>query len=615
MSIKGNKISFSRQIITLYSGIFLIITASYIVISKNYEKISLQKDKINQIENIKFALYELNFKINQHEITKLDTKASIDKIDLSFNQLINKDSPLYDPTLSDSTNTENILIHRTDDEKRFYDAYRSWKNFIYLLEESFIRNNIYFHRHQELSAEEETKVLLKLTFIRQLISSKLSQIREHNLKKYAEMRNLYSLYFIAITLIDLFYILYMYFFTKKSILTPLNNLVNSSSNIKQGEIKKLNIQSKNEEIKIISSTINDLISEQTDATEYIKQITSKENSLPLQFDKTYAHSQLFISIKEMQDELNAIAKEEKERKWIVEGQAIISEILNRYSNNFEKLTSEIIQHLVKYTNSLQGGLFTVTKDNNDKPIYLELVASYAFDRNKFTSKTIEKGEGILGQVWIENKGMYIENIPEDHMEIKSFVGSTSPKSILIETLIDNKEFYGIIELASLTPLKDYERDFVTRIAENIAATLAAVENNNRTHKLLEESQHMTEKLRNQEEETLQNLQKLKATQEEIKRREIQKENELKAFTEQFNDEIRNHKSIEQKKDSQITQLKKEILLAETDNHVIQSLRKEIEQIKASHSKAIIDMEETIKIKEMRLQKYKKKIDRLQPPNK
>ena len=609
-----NTISFSKQIITLYSGVFLIISASYFFISKNHDKISSQKDKINQIENIKFALYELNFKINQKEHSKIALKINADSIDFSFKKLINTSSPLYDLSLTDSTNKEALFLRQPDEDKRFYDAYSSWRTFMYLLDEFYVRNDIYYQLQKNITPLELENISAKLTLSRQLISAKLSQIRNNNLIKYNHMRRLYTIYFILITIIDLLYILYMYYYTKKIILNPLDTLLQSSSLITSGSLTKLKTEGPNHEINKVSSTINELITENEDATSYIREIASRKDNQLLEFENKYSNSQLFISIKNMQEELNTIAKEEKERKWIIEGQAVISEILNKYNNNFGKLTNEIIQHLVKYTGSLQGGLFTVTKDNNENPLYLELVASYAYDRNKFLNKKINKGDGILGQVWIENKGVYIENIPTDHMEIKSFIGQTNPKCILIETLVDNKEFFGVIELASLTPLKDYQRDFVNKIAENIAATLSTVENNNRTHKLLKESQDMTIMLQKQKEETKLNLEKINASQDEISRREIQKESELKAHTQQFKEEINNYKKTALNNEEKINNLKNEILNVETDNHVIRNLKEEIESTSTSTAKMVLDLEETIKIKEMRLLKYKKKIVKLEENN-
>jgi hypothetical protein len=604
-----NTISFSKQIITLYMGIFIIISMSYFVISKNYNKISRQKDKINQIENIKFDLYELNFKINQKEIKKIALKVSADSIDFNFKKLIDLSSPLYDITNTDSTQLANLLLHQTDEEKRLFDAYKSWKYFMYLLDKSYINGEIY--NQYRVTETENKKILNHLTFTRQLISAKLSKIRKYNLGVYKNIRNRYSIYFIFITIINLLYIIYMYFYTKKIILNPLDDIVKNSSKVTHGKLNKFKTESQNLEINEISNTINFLITENIDATHYIQKITSGENTEEKKLNHKYTNSNLFTSIREMQSELESIAKDDEERKWITEGLAVINEILNRYSHDFDLLTTEIIKHLVKYTGSLQGGLFTVTKNDTEQPIYLELVASYAYDRNKFINKKINKGEGLLGQVWIENKGIYIENIPENHMEIKSFVGHTPPKSILIETLIDNKDFYGIIELASLQEVKKYQREFVSKIAENIAATLASVENNNRTKNLLEESQHMTVKLQKQEEEMTQNLDKLRASQEEIKRREIQKENELKAFTEQFNEELNNHKKVEIEKDHLIEKLQNDLLFSKTDNDVIRKLKEEIEQVKRTQHQAQNDLLETIKIKEMRIEKYKKKITKLQ----
>ena len=609
-----NTISFSKQIITLYLGVFLIISTSYFVIYRNHQKISKQKDKINQIENIKFALYELNFKINQKKHSKISLKINADSIDLNFKKLINIDSPLYDLSLTDSTKKQSIILHQPDEDKRFYDAYSSWRTFMYLLDEYYIKNDIYYDKERNNVLQDTETIPAKLTLSRQIISSKLSQIRTNNLIRYKQMRTMYGLYFMLITLTDLVYILYMYYYTKKIILKPLDNLLTSITKIKSGELKKLQTASMNNEINQISAVVNSIITENEDATLYIKEITSRKDNYLLDFKTKYAKSKLFISIKNMQEELDSIAKEEKERKWIIEGQAIISEILNKYSNNFEKLPKEIIQHLVKYTGSLQGGLFTVTKDNNETPLYLELAASYAYDRNKFINKKINKGEGILGQVWIENKGIYMENIPTDHMEIKSFLGHKTPSSILIETLVDNKEFFGVIELASLKPLKDYERDFVSKIAESIAATLSTVENNNRTHNLLKESQEMTIELQKQKEETKQNLEQIKASQDDISRREIQKDSELKAHTQQFKEEISKYKNIAYTNNDIIDKLQGKLINAETDNHVIRTLKGEITLLKEANEKTVSDLKETIKIKEMRLLKTKKRIAKLEENN-
>ena len=49
----------------------------------------------------------------------------------------------------------------------------------------------------------------------------------------------------------------------------------------------------------------------------------------------------------------------------------------------------------------------------------------------------------------------------------------------------------------------------------------------------------------------------------------------------------------------------------TDNKTIRSLKAQIDEINTNHGFAIKDLKETIKIKELRVQKYKRKLDRLQ----
>ncbi len=608
MNRLNNKPSFSRQLLRMYIGAFLILFISFVVLYKKNEQLNAQKNTINLVEKLKFELHKLTYRISKNNISKIAIKTKVDSLDTSFGKLVNLSSAIYNTQFTDSTNFEILLLQEPDREKHFFKAYKNWKYFMFLIDENIIKNKVH-HQYTSLTVNKKEQIN-QLIFTRNTISSKLSSIQIINTQEHKENRKRFITYFFVCLILNLLFIYYLFLYTRKSVIHPIEALVKNTKKIARGTIKKLQTDSPNNEINKISTTINKLVKENQDATNYIKKITSRENSDSIKIKASYAKSQLFTSILEMQNELNDIAQKEKERKWVTEGQAVISGILNRYNTNFEVLTNKIIQELVKYTGALQGGLFTVTKDAEEKPIYLELVASYAYDRNKFTEKRIYKGEGVLGQIWIENKGVYLENIPDDHMEIKSFVGNTAPESIMIETLIDNKEFYGVIELASLKPMKPYEREFVTKIAESIAATLASVENNNRTRKLLEESQHMTVQLKTQEEKTFQNLQKLKASQEEIKRRETQKENELKAFTEQFSDELNKHKLIEENNESTIKKLKKELLLAETDNDVIRNLKENIEAIKSDHLKAIVDLEETIKIKDLRLVKNKRKIDRL-----
>ncbi len=609
MSKKKKHISLNTQSLTLYLGIFMIILTSYVIISTSYEKINRLKDKINRIESIKFNLYELNFDINNNETSRIAIKSELEIIESQFNKLIDKESEIYNPLLTDSTKTENLRIQLSEEDQKIYLIYRNWRTFSYHVEKTFLAFNSLSSTQQK--DEDIMKIQDEITFIRQFISKKLFEIRESYTEQYNDQKQKFNVYFVLITLVNLAYVLFMYSYTKRVFTSPLNSIIKSAKKLSNYS-ESINFKSFNNlEFNVISKVLQKIWKEQKDATEEIKKITSGDISIDdlENHDKTH-QTPLFDAINQMKSSLLDLRSEEEKRKWIVQGQAQINEILSKNTSNLESLTKELTTKLVKYTKSSQGGLFIVKRDKDLNPIHLELVTSYAYERFNNDKKIIQKGEGILGQVWLENKGVYIDNIPEEHMSIKSFVGKTQPNSILIEPLTDNNEFYGVIELASLNNFKEHEIELIQRIATNIASTLATVENNNRTQKLLEESQSMTEKLQKQEELMKSNLEKLTATQEEIKRREIQKENELKAFTEQFNEDLGKYQRTISEKEEEIINLQNEISLVSTDNDAIRNLRSEIEDLKLSHQKEIADLQETIKIKEMRVLKFKKKLDKL-----
>ncbi|MEM7106722.1 MAG: PAS domain-containing protein [Bacteroidota bacterium] len=238
--------------------------------------------------------------------------------------------------------------------------------------------------------------------------------------------------------------------------------------------------------------------------------------------------QLEDSEKVLQDKLVQIdiaKKEDDKRNWATEGLAKFGEILRSNDGDIGTQSDEIISNLVKYLSANQGSLFLLSDDEQR----MVLEGCYAWSRKKYVEKKIKKGEGLIGQCWIEGEYIYMTDIPDSYISITSGLGEANPSSILIVPLVVNEKIHGVVEIASFNRFEDYQIEFVQKVSETIASALSTVKVNQQTKVLLEQSQQQAEEMRAQEEEIRQNMEEMQATQEELYRNQIEMDGKMAAI--------------------------------------------------------------------------------------
>ncbi len=290
---------------------------------------------------------------------------------------------------------------------------------------------------------------------------------------------------------------------------------------------------KTREVQQLEQNMQKLASDIQHATEFIKQI--EEGNLEARYDgiTQEAKDELAQALLSMRQQMKVIAEQERERNWTSEGLAHFINILRNEDATSATLYHNIISNLVKYVKANQGGLFIVNTDSEEA--YLELIACYAFERKKYVQKRIELGEGLVGQAYLEKDSLYLTDIPDNYIRITSGLGTANPSCLFIVPLKINDQVMGVIELASFHNLEKYQRDFIEKLAENIAATIANAQMNSKMKQLLDTFQEQTTQLQAQEEEMRQNLEELQAAQEEIARQ--LKESEALKIEMRLRDEV------------------------------------------------------------------------------
>lgn len=221
--------------------------------------------------------------------------------------------------------------------------------------------------------------------------------------------------------------------------------------------------------------------------------------------------------------------DEQRQNWATEGMARFSQIFREYQNDVDEFNYAIISNLVKYLEASIGGIYLLNDDSGDTET-IELAAAYAFNRRKVIERTYIPGEGLVGTCVFEKETIYLTDIPTHYITITSGLGEDNPRNLVLVPLKSSEKVYGVIEIASFKVIEPYQVDFLEKVGDAIASAYAALKNSRQMRILLEESKSKSEALARQEETMRQQMEELKATQEEMMKKNKENDENMKMLS-------------------------------------------------------------------------------------
>lgn len=229
------------------------------------------------------------------------------------------------------------------------------------------------------------------------------------------------------------------------------------------------------------------------------------------------------ALREIYDKFKKDADSERHRSWANEGLAVLREVMSSHTE-IKSMSEELVSRLVKYIGANQGGAFVLNNENR-----LELLASYAFERKKYLIKTVDPGEGLVGQCYLERHPIYLTKVPENYVNITSGLGMANPQCLLIVPLNLKETTVGVLEIAGFKPFKKYQLDFIDKVAEAFAQSISTIRVSEETKMLLEKSLSREHEMKDQEEQMRQNMEELYVTQEDMRKVNLEMEELFKAI--------------------------------------------------------------------------------------
>jgi PAS domain S-box-containing protein len=392
--------------------------------------------------------------------------------------------------------------------------------------------------YQEVSYQIERIILVPNPVVRQsldqfnnykkLLFSQIDDLTTSIITDFETQKSNFTTALWVIMIINLVIVGLFLFLMVNAVILPLSKIGYLTGKVADGEVVDFKYKKEDEIGKIVTS-VKSLGNHLRQASDFVHHIGEGNLEVTLEGlneekDKEGSLANALIS---MQDKLKLVSEEDTARNWATIGMAKFAEILRAHNTDLKSLGDAILAELTDYTDSNIGCIY-VPDESNDKEV-LKLIAFYAYDTKKHFNESVAFGEGLIGQTFIEKKTTYLLEVPEDYTHIKSGVGTSSPKSILVVPLKVNKDVFGVLEIASFKEFTDHQIEFIERVGETIAGTIHNVKNTEQTKKLLEDSQQLTEQMRAQEEEMRQNMEELSATQEEFTRKEMQTSSIIDAF--------------------------------------------------------------------------------------
>jgi len=307
---------------------------------------------------------------------------------------------------------------------------------------------------------------------------------------------------------------------------PLEIITKGIRSIRDGnlEISIAKTESK-DELGEIQNTLNDAISELNKINGFASALAKNninENHTAVSDDDMISPNLFAIqqNLKKQLKEKEIRVSADTKYSWINDGIAKFNTLLRQYNQDLPLLADSVLGELIKYVQAMQGGLFVkVLHENNEENFMLELMASYAYNRKKYYKRNIMKGEGLVGTVAVEGKKILLTNLPDDYMEIRSGLGGTEPRCLLVVPMIINDKTLGVLEIASLNLFQEFEIEFIEKVAESIAASISSIKVNEQTSFLLEQSRKQAEELGHEQYERQNIIKELQEAQERALHRE------------------------------------------------------------------------------------------------
>ena len=280
--------------------------------------------------------------------------------------------------------------------------------------------------------------------------------------------------------------------TYNRLVNSLQSYANVAKTMARGDFNEVvEIRSENDTLGI---SMNQMVESFKQVVEQANRIATGDYSITVipRSDK----DTLNIALISMVNTLHKNAIYNKEQDWLKTGINRLDAELSG-QNDLKGLTNKIINFLSQYLESQIGIFYLLDKDTK----IFKLSGTYAIDKKlNHLSETLQFGQGIPGQVAIDQKMLLIELPETEQIKIQVVNKTYQSRYHLYFPLVFENETIGIFEFGSLSEFIDLKKQFLITANNNIAIAIQTVSSSQKVKSLLIQTQEQANELAIQQEE-------------------------------------------------------------------------------------------------------------------
>lgn len=279
-----------------------------------------------------------------------------------------------------------------------------------------------------LNYKENYQLDFLLAKIQQIILTSLQHSTDIYKSTLAEKKRVTNLLILLCIVVVIFGITLSVIITQ-SITNPLRNIIRSMENIANEQFdNKLNIY-RNDEMGKLADAFRDMQSNILRWAADIKADDAYEN-------------------------------------WIKTGQAHLYKQIRGDISVYE-LGAVIITFLTKYIDAQSGVIYFVY----EKAKHLKLIGSYAIKSRTDAPDYIKFGDGLVGQVVLEQQTKHLKNLDEKYFVNQTSITEIYPKELIIMPLTYSEKVIAVVEIGSYKTIGKRETEFLESVKETLAIVL------------------------------------------------------------------------------------------------------------------------------------------------